>query len=105
MLEKLLKDLLQLETREDFREFNKGNIIALDLNNRCDLAYIRSKFKRTLKGYEGLILTDSNNNNVRLDFENSYCSLEGRDKIMKSIQNWIDNCIAAGCMPNKLSFY
>ena len=105
MLENLLKDLLKIETREDFREFNKGNIIALDLNKTCDLAYIRSQFKRAIKGYNGLILTDSNNDNVRLDFNNSYNSLEDRNKVIKSIQNWINNCIDSGCVPNKLTFY
>ncbi|MGL5712120.1 MAG: hypothetical protein ACRCX2_03805 [Paraclostridium sp.] len=105
MLENLLKDLLQLETREDFRDYNEGNMIALDLNKTCDLAYIRVQFKRALKGNQGLILTDSKNNNTRLDFTNSYATLEGRSKILKSIQNWINNCYAEGLAPQKISFY
>ena len=112
MLENLLKDLLKLEERKDYREYNKGNIGALEMNNICDLAFIRCEFKRTLKSKQpsGLILTDSKNQNTRLCFTNSYSNpldfntLLGRERVLTSIKSWINNCIAEGVEPQKIAF-
>lgn len=48
-LENTLKSFLGLETREDYRDNHKGEIRELNMNDRCDLAYIRCQFRRHLK--------------------------------------------------------
>lgn len=88
--EKIIMNFLGLETREDFREYNKGNIIDLDLNKQCDIAYIRCQFKRFLlknKPKEMKLYTSFNNGysiiteNDILDFSN----LQDRNKIINRI--------------------
>lgn len=89
-LENVLKVFLGLETREDYRESNKGNIIELNMNDRCDLAYIRNRFRRHLKSQQPKqlkLFTDWNNGYVIID-ENSNIdlnTLEGLNKVINRI--------------------
>ena len=88
--ENLLKDFLKLDTRKDYREFNKGNDKQINLNDRTDLAYIRCQFKRWLLNNQPKQLklyTDYSNGyniiteNNKLDFS----QLKDRNKVINRI--------------------
>lgn len=89
-LENVLKNFLGLETRKDYKESNKGNIIELNMNDRCDLAYIRNRFRRYLKSQQPKqlkLFTDYNNGYIIID-ENSNIdlnTLEGLNKVINRI--------------------
>lgn len=88
--ENILKDFLKLDTRKDYREFNKGNDKQINLNDRTDLAYIRCQFKRWLLNNQPKQLklyTDYSNGyniiteNDKLDFS----QLKDRNKVINRI--------------------
>lgn len=104
---KLLADFLGLETREDWRESNKGNIVKLNLDTIQDQAYIRCKFKR--------FLLDCKNTNMRIisnrlegymiDLNNyDLKTLEGRNKVLNIIDLTTNEILSANQVPTYLKF-
>lgn len=91
MLEKLLMETLNLETRKDP---NNGKERKLNLNLECDLAYIRLQFKRYLnKNKINIIKAYYTWNNAytitKESFINGWEGLEGREKLISSLRNAI----------------
>lgn len=89
--ENVLKNFLGLETRKEYIESKKGEIRELNMNDRCDLAYIRCQFRRYLKIQQPKqlkLFTDYNNGYVIID-ENSNIdlnTLEGLNKVINRIK-------------------
>lgn len=109
MLENLLKDLLSLEVREEYREINKGEIREINLNDRCDQAYIRNKFRRYLKAnrstLEGIRMIDNFHNGVRYNFD-SLDTLEDLNKVIESINKWVNvYCVSECVKPLRLELF
>lgn len=90
-LENILRNFLGLDTREDYRDSHKGEIRELNMNDRCDLAYIRCQFRRYLKREQPKqlkLFTDWNRGYVII---NEYCNvdlntLEGLNKVIDRIK-------------------
>ncbi|MGL4801995.1 MAG: hypothetical protein ACRC18_06990 [Cetobacterium sp.] len=108
MLESLLKDLLSLEVREEYRESRRGELRQINLDDRCDQAYIRNRFRRHLKAnmntLEGVRMIDNYHNAIRYSFTDLE-TLEGLNKVIKSIDNWINNTDKEGYKALRLELY
>ncbi len=109
ILETLIMNSFNIETRKDFREENKGNLVPLNLSLSCDLACIRMYFKRMLvkENFKTIVLRDNRLNNTRIttgSFINGWNlnTIEGRDKVLKSIENWCNKVIKEGLFPEKI---
>jgi hypothetical protein len=109
ILETLISNSFNLTTRKGFSESNKGQIIPLNFNLACDLAYIRMRLKRKLvEGkYSTIVLRDNRLNNTRITVEsfinlNSLQLAEQCDKVLKSITNWCNITIEEGSFPEKI---
>lgn len=92
MLEKLLMEALNLETRKDTY---LGSIRKIDLNLKCDLAHVRCQFKRFLNENKNISVIrayyDFNNAYAisKESFVNGWDKLEDKEKIIKSLKNII----------------
>lgn len=108
MLENLLKDFLGIEVREDYRETHKGEIRELNLDDICDQAYIRNRFRRHLKAnsskLEGIRMIDNYYQGTRYTF-NNIDTLEGLNKVIDIMNFWIKNCINEGKAPLRVEVY
>lgn len=109
VLENLICKSFNLETRKDFREKNKGNTIPLDLTLSCDLAYIRSNFKRILVKSEFVIIVIKDNCLGRTiidinSFKNGWSlkTVEGRENILKYIEETCSHINKEGLIPVKI---
>lgn len=88
----LIANFLGLETRADFREYNKGNIIDLDFNLNCDLAFIRCQFKRYLRNnnIKTMKLVNSMNYGYRFLGNEDINTLEGLNKVINNLKLALD---------------
>jgi len=104
---KLLADFLGLETREDWRESNKGNIVKLNLDTIQDQAYIRCKFKRFLLNCKNTNMRVISNrfDGYMVDLSDyDLKTIEGRNKVLDTIDLTTKEILFNNQIPSYLKF-
>lgn len=104
---KLLADFLELETREDWKESNKGNIVKLNLDSIQDQAYIRCKFKRFLLncGNANIRIISNRLEGYMVDLSNyDLKTIEGRNKLLNTIDLTTNEILSNNQIPTYLKF-
>lgn len=112
MLEKLLADFLNIKDRKDFRVQNKGNLIPINFDLLCDKSYIKSVFKRKMLELNPnmILLVNDKFERTCIDLKSSFKTplditlIEDRNKVLISINNWIEEERKNGHIPSNIKF-
>lgn len=104
---KLISNFLGIETREDWRENNKGNMVKINFDSKQDQAYVRCQFKRFLLNCKNsnMVIRTNRLENYRSDISDyDFNNLQDRNKLIKSIENCCKHIITTGEVPEALKF-
>ncbi len=104
---KLLANFLQIENRKDWREYNKGNIVPINLNSKQDQAYIKVQFKKFLMTCKNsnMVITSNRLQGYRVNLDKyNFNNLDDRNKLISIIDFTTKEILSNNEVPAYLKF-